>query len=205
MHHRGTGNMKKQAINNRKIMVTGSSSGIGRAISEQLLEAGAGVIGIARNHKKFLPNNNMYIPYDIDLANLDNLPMSINKILSLHPDLSGFVGNAGYGQFNGLENFSPKQISSYINTNLTSHIIITRMVLPILKTQRSGDIVFIGSEAALRGTKKATLYSAAKFALRGFSQALREECAEKNIRVGLINPGKTKTSYFDDLKFCPLG
>ncbi|MBL95312.1 MAG: hypothetical protein CMF70_08425 [Magnetovibrio sp.] len=203
MHHRGNSTVNKSEIEGREVLITGSSSGIGRAISEHLLELGARVVGIARDHKKFLPNTNMYTPYTVDVTELDELPRFIKKILSNHPNLNGFVANAGYGQFDGLENFSPSQISSYINTNLTSHVIITRLILPVLKTKKQGDIVFIGSEAALSGTKKATLYCATKFALRGFSQALREECADKNLRVGLVNPGMTKTPFFKNLSFSP--
>ena len=82
-------------------------------------------------------------------------------------------------------------------------MVITRLVLPHFKVQKRGDIVFIGSDAALEGSKKGSLYCAAKFGLRGFSQTIREECASKNVRVSLINPGMVRTQFFEKLDFRP--
>jgi len=76
-------------------------------------------------------------------------------------------------------------------------------LLPALKRKPHSDLIFIGSEAALKGSRKGALYCASKFAVRGFTQALREECAKSNVRVCLINPGMVKTPFFDDLTFEP--
>ena len=190
-------------MRDRHVLVTGSSSGIGRAITEHLLKVGATVIGIARNHNKFHPNTDKYKTFEVDVSDLKALPSCLKDILSIHPQLNGLVSNAGYGQFGGLENFSAEQISSYISANLTSHMVITRLVLPHFKVQKRGDIVFIGSEASLEGRKNGSLYCAAKFGLRGFSQAIREECASKNVRVSLINPGMVRTPFFENLDFRP--
>ena len=145
-------------MRDRHVLVTGSSSGIGRAITEHLLKSGATVIGIARNHNKFQPNSDNYKTFDVDVSDLKNLPSSLKDILAEYPKLDGLVSNAGYGQFGGLENNSADQIYSYICANLTSHMVITRMVLPHFKAQKRGDIVYIGSEAALDGGKKGRLY-----------------------------------------------
>ena len=190
-------------MRDRHVLVTGSSSGIGRAITEHLLKSGATVIGIARNHKKFQPNSDNYKTFDVDVSDLKSLPSRLKEILAEFPKLDGLVSNAGYGQFGGLENNSADQIYSYICTNLTSHLVITRMVLPLFKAQKRGDIVYIGSEAALDGGKKGSLYCAAKFGLRGFSQSLREECATANVRVSIINPGMVRTQFFENLDFRP--
>ena len=190
-------------MRDRYVLVTGSSSGIGRAITEHLLKSGATVIGAARNHNKYQPNSDNYKTFEVDISDLNILPSSLKDILSEFPKLDGLVSNAGYGQFGGLENNSVDQINSYICANLTSHMVITRMVLPHFKAQKRGDIVFIGSEAALKGGKKGSLYCAAKFGLRGFSQALREECASTNLRVSIINPGMVRTQFFQNLNFRP--
>ena len=190
-------------MRDRHVLVTGSSSGIGRAITEQFLKSGATVIGIARNHKKFQPNSDNYKTFDVDVSDLKSLPSSLKEILAKFPKLNGLVSNAGYGQFGGLENQSADQIYSYICANLISHMVITRMVLPHFKAQKLGDIVYIGSEAALDGGKKGSLYCTAKFGLRGFSQSLREECASTNVRVSIINPGMVRTQFFEILDFHP--
>ena len=72
-----------------------------------------------------------------------------------------------------------------------------------MKAKGNGDIIVIGSEASLAGKKKATLYSAAKFGLSGFTQALRYECSNTGVRVCLINPGFVRSSFFDSLNFKP--
>jgi len=75
--------------------------------------------------------------------------------------------------------------------------------LPRLKQRDRSDVLFIGSEAALAGGKNGAMYCASKFAIRGFSQALREECAKSGVRVSLVNPGMVKTPFFDQLSFQP--
>ena len=184
-------------------MVTGSSSGIGRAISHDLLTNGYKVIGLARDHKKFDPDNKHYFPYEIDLADFDRTVSLLKRILVNHEDIHILVSNAGFGKFQSLENFSIKQIQSFLDLNLLSHILVCQFLVKHFKKKMGGDIIIMGSEAGVLGKKKSTLYSAAKFGLRGFSQALRDEASSSNIRVCLINPGMVRSPFFDDLNFYP--
>ena len=190
-------------IKERKVLVTGSSDGIGRSITLSLLKSGAKVIGLARDHSKFNPETKNYIKYNIDFSNEEILLNTISKIIKDHKDLDCLVSNAGFGKFGTLETFSTKEINDFIFTNLTSHMILTNKILPHLKKIRKGNIIFIGSESALKGGKNGSLYSAAKFGLRGFSQSIREESCSKNIHVSLINPGMVRTSFFNNLDFMP--
>ena len=184
-------------------LITGSSSGIGRAITIKLLDSGARVIGLARNHSKLKLEHKNYLTYSIDLSKFNDLEKIIKKIIQDHPEINGLVSNAGYGEFGPLENFSVNDISSFFSMNLTSHIIITKCLLPHLKKKEIGDIIFMGSEASLTGEKNGTLYCSAKFGLRGFSQALRKDVSNSNIRVCIINPGMVRTNFFNNLKFSP--
>ena len=190
-------------IKERKVLVTGSSDGIGRSITLSLLNSGAKVIGLARDHSKFDPETKNYIKYKTDFSNEQILLNTIAKIIKEHKDLDCLVSNAGFGKFGTLETFSTKEINDFIFTNLTSHMILTNKILPHLKKIRKGNIIFIGSESALKGGKNGSLYSAAKFGLRGFSQSIREESCSKNIHVSLINPGMVRTSFFNNLDFMP--
>ena len=91
-----------------------------------------------------------------------------------------------------------------MDTNFLSHAIVTKCFLPLLKQQGElVDIIFTGSEAALKGSRQGSVYCASKFAIRGFAQALREECAKSSVRITLINPGAVRTPFFDDLHFEP--
>ena len=185
------------------VLVTGSSSGIGYEITTKLLDLGAKVIGIARNHDRSKLENKNYTTYKCDVSAHQKLEILLKQILKKHPQINCFISNAGYGDFGPLENFSTLQIKNFIATNLTSHMVITKLLLPHFKRNKIGDIIFIGSEAGLLGAKNASLYCAAKFGLRGFSEALSKDVANKNIRVSIINPGMIRTNFFENLNFEP--
>ena len=190
-------------MKNKCVLVTGSSSGIGYEIAFKLLDLGVKVIGIARNHDRFKLENKNYITYNCDVSTPKKLEILLKQILKDHPEINCLISNAGYGDFGPLENFSTLQIDNFISTNLTSHLVITKLLLPHFKRIKMGDIIFIGSEAGLLGAKNGSLYCAAKFGLRGFSEALRKDVANKNIRVSIINPGMVKTDFFANLNFEP--
>ncbi len=185
------------------VLVTGSSSGIGYEITSKLLDLGAKVIGIARNHDRSNLENKKYITYDCDVSVHQKLEILLKQILKKHPEINCLISNAGYGDFGPLENFSTLQIDNFIATNLTSHLVITKLLLPHFKRIKIGDIIFIGSESGLLGAKNGSLYCTAKFGLRGFSEALSKDVANKNIRVSIINPGMIRTDFFKNLNFEP--
>jgi 3-hydroxy acid dehydrogenase / malonic semialdehyde reductase len=185
----------------KTILVTGTTKGIGKAISIKLLEEGYQVIGIARGLSNI--DHPSYFHYRIDLAELASLPLHLKSLLKDFPDLQGLVCNAGRGHFGHLEELSFEHIQETVQLNFLSHVCLVKMCLPRFKKQGNGDLIFIGSEAALSGKKKGSIYCATKFAIRGFAQALREECATDDVRITLINPGMVKTEFFDQLSFKP--
>ena len=154
------------------VLITGSSSGIGYEITSKLLDLGAKVIGIARNHDKSNIENKNYTTYNCDVSVHEKLETLMKQILKNHPKINCLISNAGYGNFGPLENFSTLQINNFLATNLTSHLIITKLLLPHFKKNKMGDIIFIGSEAGLLGAKNGSLYCTAKFGLRGFTESL---------------------------------
>lgn len=189
--------------NPRILLITGFSSGIGRAITERLLAGGHRVIGLARDLDKYQPSNDGFYSYSIDFSDLDALPERLKSIAKSHPDINGLICCAGQGQFGSLEEFSPQQIRSLMDINFTSQALVVRTFLPTLKKQEFGDVVMLGSESALSGGRRGAVYCASKFALRGFAQALRDEASRSGVRVTIINPGMVKTAFFDDLHFEP--
>ncbi len=182
-------------------LVTGCSRGIGAAITHRLLEMEHQVVGISRNLPDFSSENFTHIT--ADLSDLRSLPEKLNEISTNHPDVDGLILNAGQGVFGSLEQFSVLRIEQLINLNLTSQILIARKFLPAMKAKKSGNLIFIGSEAALAGGRNGAVYSATKFGLRGLVQSLQEECSASGVRVGIINPGMVNTSFFDELGFQP--
>lgn len=188
----------------RTVLVTGASSGIGRAIARKLLQQGHHVIGVSRDCSQFTRQFEGFSPVQLDLSVLNELPQKIRELEQRYPDIDAVVFSAGRGQFGSLEEFSYSQIESLLTINFTSQVFLAKALLPSLKKRKTGsDLIFIGSEAALKGSRKGAVYCAGKFAVRGFTQALREECGKNNIRVCLINPGMVKTAFFEHLSFEP--
>lgn len=187
----------------RTLLVTGASRGIGKAISRNLLHKGMIVVGIARRFNGEETSSSNFITESLDLSKLDRLPQQLQAISERYPEIDGIVCSAGYGRFGSLEEFSPQQIRSLIDLNLTSQILLTRVFMPMFKRRGEGDLIFIGSEAALSGSRKGAVYCATKFALRGLTQSLREECSSSGVRVSIINPGMVSTSFFESLAFAP--
>ena len=189
-------------LRGRTVLVSGASRGIGRATALRLLEAGAHVIGLARTEQGAIEHEN-YRHELIDLSQLDVAAVTLSALSSELDEVSAVVSNAGAGHFGGLEEFSAQQIQASIDLNLTSHITLIRAFLPGLKRHGASDVILMGSEAALQGGRKGTLYCAAKFGLRGFAQSLRLDSAASGMRVTLINPGMVRTSFFDGQSFRP--
>jgi len=187
----------------RTILVTGASSGIGHAIATLLLKRGCRVIGLARDFSKATFDSDNFVAVSIDLSRLDELAARLETLIQDEPAIDGVILCAGSGRFGSLEEFSHTQIRALIELNLTSPIYLARTLIPGMKQRASGDIIFMGSEAARTGGKRGAVYSAAKFGLRGLAQSLRQECASSGVRVSIVNPGMVKTAFFDELDFQP--
>ncbi|RLA19158.1 MAG: short-chain dehydrogenase [Gammaproteobacteria bacterium] len=187
----------------RVTLITGASSGIGKAITLSLLQAGHEVIGLARDFSQFNSDNTLFHPISIDFSKLGALPEKLQAINKRFPAIDSLICCAGKGQFGSLENFSYDQIEQLMALNFTSQAFVARAFIPTLKQKERSNIIFIGSEAALAGSRKGTIYCASKFALRGFAQALRDESARSGLSVSIINPGMVKTNFFSELDFEP--
>jgi len=187
----------------RTVLVTGASSGIGRAVAQNLLQQGHTVVGVSRDCRKFTRQMENFRSVELDLSRLSELPQKIRQLQQMFPEIDAVVFSAGIGQFGSVEEFSYPQIEALMTINFTSQVFLTKALLPALKRKANSDLIFIGSEAALKGSRKGAIYCASKFAIRGFTQALREECSNSNVRVCLINPGMVKTAFFEHLTFEP--
>jgi len=187
---------------NKKALVTGASSGIGLAISQLMLSNGYNVTGISRRGVIAELDDKNFTALKLDLARTSDIDQQLKSLLK-QQSFDCFIHAAGYGEFGSVEQFSSRQIERAIQVNLTSALLLCRHLLPMFRKQKSGRIIFIGSESAVNAGRKGALYSAAKFGLRGFSQALREDCASDGVLVSLINPGMVRSPFFDELNFAP--
>lgn len=191
----------------RHALVTGASSGIGAAISRRLLDEGFRVTGIARDFAKLNlgldSKDESFSAINLDLSRLDRLGPELDALARRLPDVDAVIQCAGRGLIGGLEEQSYQQIRELIDLDFTAQVYVARAFLPTLKRHDRSDLVFLGSEAALAGGRRGAVYCGSKFALRGFAQALRQECARSGVRVIQIHPGMVRTPFFDNLPIEP--
>ncbi|MGK5595375.1 MAG: SDR family oxidoreductase [Parachlamydiaceae bacterium] len=184
-----------------EILITGASRGIGLSLSQHLLANQHRVLGISRTPPPIHDQNFAY--QQADFSKLSKDIHFFDHLVKKYPYINTLICNAGIGRFAHLEEFSYPQMKEIFEINFLAHAYLVRAYLPLFKKRASGKIVFIGSEAALKGQKKGALYCASKFALRGFAQALREECSSQGIAISIVNPGMIANSFYDNLYFRP--
>jgi 3-hydroxy acid dehydrogenase/malonic semialdehyde reductase len=187
----------------KTIIVSGVSSGIGRATAGMLIEQGYRVIGLARRAGELVDMGAAYKGYTVDFSVVDTLERILKEIIKQEPDIFGAVCCCGYGEFQHLEQFSVENMRKLMDVNFISQAVLLKAIIPGLKKSSEGKVIIIGSECGLEGQKMATMYSASKFALRGFAQSLRKECASANVGITLINSGLVDTPFYQDLNFQP--
>ncbi len=184
-----------------KALVTGVTSGIGAAVAARLVALGYRVVGVARSARA--GDRVPYLPVTLDLADLDALPERLESLAREHADTELLVLAAGRGELGSLEELSYAGIRSLVELNLIAQVFLCRAFVPGMKRRGGGQVVIIGSEAALQGRRSGTAYCASKFGLRGFAQALRDEGAKSGLRVTMIHPGMVQTPFFDALDIEP--
>ncbi|WP_298749816.1 SDR family NAD(P)-dependent oxidoreductase [uncultured Arcobacter sp.] len=167
-----------------KAIVTGYSSGIGKAISDILESNGFEIIKLKAR-----------------LNDLDSLEKEV-KLLLKTSDINVLVNCAGLGVFKPHEEISLSKIKEVIDVNLTAPIILSNLLLRSLKKTK-GHIINIASVEATRHSKFSALYTATKSGLRSFGLALFEELRRSDVKVTTVNPDLTKTNFFDDFNFEP--
>ncbi len=172
-------------------LITGASSGIGKATCDELRQNGYIVFGISKKDGEIL----------CDLQDTTLLKTKIQTLLKT-TDIDVLINCAGLGIFKPHEEISMKKIEELIDINLKAPIILTNLCLRSLKKTK-GHIVNISSIEATRNSKFSALYSATKSGLRDFSLCLFEELRKSGVRVTNINPDITKTAFFDNLGFEP--
>ena len=181
----------------RNVLITGSSAGIGQKTKNLLLQRGHKVYGLARREQK--KDHENFFPIVCDLEKLD--PNDLDKIIP--SDIDTLFCNAGMGKFANLEQLSYRDIKRMMDINFTSHVYMIKYILPTLKKRNRADIILLCSRAAFKVNKTYSIYSASKFALRGFGLSLREECSSSSVHVSMIHPGMVRTDFFNDAPFEP--
>ncbi|HET7147393.1 MAG TPA: SDR family oxidoreductase [Candidatus Nitrosopolaris sp.] len=191
----------------KSIIVTGASSGIGKATVIKLVESGYHVFGLARRYDKLVAissklltsskeKGNNYIPMEFDITKPERFGSIINEILSKAKGVAiyGLVNNAGYVQPGAIEDITVQDLRNQFETNFFGLVEFTKNLLPIMLENNQGRIVNISSISGLISLPLIGAYSASKYAVEAITEALRMELWNTNIRVVTVNPGLVSTN-----------
>jgi NAD(P)-dependent dehydrogenase (short-subunit alcohol dehydrogenase family) len=173
-------------------LVTGASSGFGELTAALLAQAGYRVFGTSRREQPAVTQNVEMLV--LDVQSNQSVHACIEKLLALTNRIDLLVNNAGQEHASVIEETSLEQATDVFETNFWGAVRVTGAVLPRMRQQRSGHIINVSSLAGLIGVTGQGFYSASKFALEGYSEALSLEVGQFNIKVSLIEPGFFKTN-----------
>ena len=178
----------------RVALVTGASSGIGKAAARALVGAGFTVYGTSRRAAGGEKRGGVvFLP--LDVTDDASVAGAVREVLDRSGRIDVLVNNAGIAVSGAAEESSIEQARALFETNLFGSIRVTRAVLPHMREQGSGRIINVSSVLGLVPAPFAALYAASKHALEGYSESLDHEVREHGVRVLLVEPAYTKTSF----------
>ena len=186
-------------------VITGASTGIGKALSIKLSDEYF-VYLISRTEDKLRKvvdeisnKGNKCQSIVADISKEESINMIYSKIDNKQ-NIELLINNAGKAVFGDISSLSIDDWDSQLNLNLRGSFLMTKMIVEDLKSKKSGNIVFINSVAGLQPYKNSTAYVASKYGLRGFSSSLREELRDYNIKVISVFPGAIDTPLWDNME-----
>lgn len=185
------------------MLITGASSGIGEATARLFGRQGYRLALAARRLQRLealadeiQSQGGQALPVAADVSNLADIERLVRSVLDYYGQIDLLFNNAGFGRLDWLENLHPiDDIEAQLRVNLLGTVWTTRAVLPHMVARRKGHIINMASLAGLIATPTYTIYAASKFAVRGFTEALRREVGVYGIQVSGIYPGGVSTEF----------
>lgn len=180
------------------ILITGASSGIGKAAALRLLADGHTVYGAARSVERMLDvSENGGHVLAMDVTDEASVNACVARVIQEQGRIDVLVNNAGYGLFGAIEDVTLKDARAQFEVNLFGLAVVTKAVLPHMRSARSGTIINMSSMGGRMYTPLGAWYHATKYALEAWSDCLRIEVDEFGIRVVIIEPGIINTAFGD--------
>ena len=174
------------------ILITGITSGFGRAMARQLNADGHKVYGTYRRDSDPLPGVT-YIRADV--RDQESLKNAVDQVIKTEGRIDTLISNAGMGIGGPLEFTSVEDAQRQMDVNFMGMVRLVSLVLPIMRQQRHGHIICVSSIGGLMGLPYQGMYSASKYAIEGYCEALRLEVRQFGINVTVINPGDFSTGF----------
>jgi len=185
------------SFKDRPVLITGCSSGIGYCVAHGLHKRGYNVIASARklNDVENLRNENLQC-IQLDLDDSDSIDRAVDEALRLgNGTIYALFNNASFGQPGAVEDLSRDVLRQQFETNFFGTVELTNRILPIMRRQGFGRIIQNSSVLGLITLCYRGAYNASKFALEGLTDTLRQELADTDIHVSLIEPGPVKSRF----------
>tara|TARA_B100001758_G_C18390400_1_gene602555 strand:- start:1198 stop:1908 length:711 start_codon:yes stop_codon:yes gene_type:complete len=185
-------------LKEKNIIVTGGSLGIGRATAIELKKRGANVLVTGRSLVRLSESfkDGKIKLCDFDIGELNKISLNARKCLEMLDNrVDVLVNNAGIGVSKSVEDITADDFLDVYNVNVFGLALFTKEIVPLMKKQKRGTIINIGSTASLKGYKNGSIYSSSKFAVRSLSQCWQSELRPYNIRVCQINPSEVTTAF----------
>src|SRR5690554_3036768 len=186
------------------VLITGASSGIGKVTAQYLAGLGCRVYGTSRKAQDgsiaFSDESSKGFIKMVELDVRDSLSVknAIEYVMDKEGRIDVLINNAGFGLSGAIEETSEEEIFAQFNTNFFGMHRMCRNVLPIMRKQRKGLIINMGSVAGLFSIPYQSMYSASKYAMESYTEALRMEVRDWGIRAVIIEPGDTRTNFTDN-------
>ena len=194
-------------LNNKVVIITGASAGLGAQFSRDIASEGARVFGLARRTERLNELASEIGPaftgITCDITDEARVEEAFKQVLESAGRIDVLVNNAGLGKFGPADEVTLEDWHLQIDVNLKGVFLATRAVLPTMKQQNAdsgfgGHIVNIASVAGLLGNPNISTYNVTKFGLKGYSEALFKEVRQDGIKVSCFYPGSIKTEFFDE-------
>lgn len=192
-------------LKNKTIIITGASDGIGKEIALTLAKEKTNLILLARTESKLEDVSNICKElgaqrvniYSCDLTKINQIKDTTKKIIEDNKEIDILINNAGIWQkLSDIENIDDEVIQNIISTNLTGLIQITKELMPQLKKREEAIIINVSSKSGVSAQKGQSVYTASKYGVRGFTEVLKTDLKETNVRVAGIYQSGTNTTMF---------